>query len=147
MPKLLSLIGFWPFWYSRSIVSASLRSAQADIPRTSCAVSRFFHAQKRPPIWRPLLCMKNHEMVQRKATSRVRFARFYERCKSAPNWLLGACSRADTFECRLIARQRDSRRSRIPLRLLRPARSMTPPLRSSRRKSPKKFSTTYSCNS
>ncbi len=52
----------------------------------------------------------------------VRFARFYERCKDAPNWLPGACSRADMFECRLIARQRDSRRSRIPWRLLRPAR-------------------------
>ena len=50
-------------------------------------------------------------------SSKREFARFYERCKDAPNWLPGAGSRADKFVCSLIARQRDMSMKRSEMRM------------------------------
>ena len=54
---------------------------------------------------------------------KLEFARFYERCKDAPNWLSGACSRTsrtDIFVCRLIVRQRDMSMKRSGMRMQSP---------------------------
>ena len=43
---------------------------------------------------------------------------FTERCADASNWLTGACSQADTFECICIARQRDMSINRSIMRMV-----------------------------
>ena len=75
-----------------------------SVPRSSIFSASLWSAQgRRPPdvVRRLALSQDGPE----KSDSRVRFARFYERCKDAPNWLLGACSQADTFRTGCIARQ------------------------------------------
>ena len=47
-------------------------------------------------------------------------AHFYRRCKAASNRLSGACSQADSFVCRLIARQRVMSLKRSGMRMSAP---------------------------